>query len=264
MANVRASAIEAAKKGGAVLMRHYGEDLRIRFKEDSSKVTEVDMESNEQVLSILSTRFPDFAILSEENPGALDQAIDDRPTWVIDPLDGTSNYVSGIPLFGTAIALVEKKEVVLSVFFDPVHNELFVAEKGKGATLNNKPIHVSDRQVTRGGMLFAGRGYHKEDRERHAGIISQLEKETTYFRRLGSASIMLSMVAAGRSDCVILTGAKSPWDTLPGSLLVREAGGVITDYCGNPWTYTSNDMAATNGNIHDQLVTMTKEGCSKC
>lgn len=252
------AAKQAAKKAGRILKKHFGDQHRIRFKEDSSIVTEIDLASNEAILKILKEHFSNHTFLSEELPGALQQKIDDRPTWVIDPLDGTSNYVAGIPLFGITIALVENREAKFGLIYDPLHDEMFVAEKGRGAVMNGEPIHVSAQMVTRGGMLFAGRGDKKQSRDRHANIIAALERETTYFRRLGSAAIMLASVAVGRADSVILTSAKTPWDTIAGALLVREAGGKITDYCGDAWTHESEDLVATNGQIHDQLIAITR------
>jgi myo-inositol-1(or 4)-monophosphatase len=134
---------------------------------------------------------------------------------------------------------------------------MFAAEKGKGATLNGKQIKVSTREVTRGGMLFAGRGFQDRDRVRHGKIIYALERQTPYFRRLGSAAHMLAGVACGRADAVILTGNK-PWDTVAGILLVEEAGGKVTDYCGRRWTMKSEDLVATNSAIHKEIIKITK------
>lgn len=249
-------AIEIAKSAGALVRERFGKSTRVDRKEDQSLVSEVDMLSHDFILEELSAAFPAHAILSEESPGALHTVIDTKPTWVIDPLDGTSNFLSNIPLFAVAICLVEAGKTKLGVIYDPIHNELFSAEKGQGTHLNGAPVFVSKKDVPRGAMLFAGRGYKERDRQRHANIISELERQTTYFRRLGSATIMLAYVAAGRADTVILTG-NNPWDTLAGAFLVEEAGGHISDYCGHFWKHTSEDLVATNGIIHSKLIEIT-------
>lgn len=251
------TAIRIATSAGDLLRGAYGSSNHVRTKEDGSFVSEADMLSHDFILKELARHFPDHRILSEESPHALESEISVEPTWVIDPLDGTSNFLAHIPLFGVALALVVNKEVEIGLIYDPIHQEMFAAQKGKGATLNGVPLAVSKKEVPRGAMLFAGRGYKEKHRKRHAQIISALEQQTTYFRRLGSATIMLAYVAAGRADAVILTGSSS-WDVVAGALLVKEAGGTISDYCGHPWTLSSGDLVATNGIIHDHLVEITR------
>lgn len=250
-------AVDVALKAGKLLQKYFRSGkMIVNQKEDNSPVTDCDMMSHQLIIDHLTHAFPTHKILSEESPNALQNQIENHPTWIIDPLDGTSNFIAEIPLFAVVIAFVVKKETQIGIIYDPIHKELFIAEKGKGAKLNNRPIHVSTYNQTKGGMLFAGRGYKKRDRDRHGQIIFALEKETTYFRRLGCASIMLSSVAAGRADSVILTG-NEPWDTLAGSLLIKEAGGKITNYCGKPWTIDSEDLLASNGLIHKKLLKIT-------
>ncbi len=249
---------QAAREAGKIIMDAFPKQKRVQIKSDHSPVTETDHASSALITDLIQKHFPDHSILSEEQPDALHATIGDGPTWVIDPVDGTSNFISGLPLFAVMIAFVENREIQMGLIFDPLHDEMFVAVKNEGATLNGNLISVSTRSTTRGAMLFAGRGYKKRDHERHGEIIYALEQQTTYFRRLGTAAIMLSSVAAGRADSVILTGSK-PWDVLPGILLIREAGGIVTDYCGRPWTLDSQDIVATNGHIHDELIAITKE-----
>jgi myo-inositol-1(or 4)-monophosphatase len=259
----RSIGIKAAKEAGGFLMENLYKIHAVKYKEDSSKVTEIDLKSNEIIINIIKSKFPDHKIISEESGKEEDKIIGNGPTWIIDPLDGTSNYIVKLPLFAVAIAFINNSETQLGIIYDPKGDEMFVAEKGKGSTLNNEPINTSDRVLTRGGMLFAGRGHKQKDRDKHATIICNLEKETSYFRRLGSAAIMLASVAAGRADSVILSGAKS-WDTAAGALLVKEAGGKVTDYCGNKWGHKSPDLVATNKHIHDQLINITKGLAEEC
>jgi myo-inositol-1(or 4)-monophosphatase len=257
------TAITAAKCAGAYLLSMFGQPTEVHQKGDTSFVSDVDLEASRLIESVLRKAYPDYALLDEEMHGALHYEFMHDPTWVVDPLDGTSNFLAGIPIFGVAIALVENLKTKVGVIFDPLHDELFVAEAGGGATLNGKPIHVSNQRGAKGGMLFAGRGYKKRDRERHGKIIYDLEQKTTYFRRLGCATHMLSSVASGRADSVILTG-NNPWDVLSGALLVQEAGGRITDYCGIEWSLDSGDLIASNGTLHQDIVDITRVTDTTC
>lgn len=248
--------IFAAKQAGEYLLSVFGSDHDIRYKSDTSPVTEADMHSSELIERVIKESFPEHSVLSEETPGALETSIGMEPTWIIDPLDGTSNFIAKIPLFAVIIALVIEQKTVLGIIFDPVHNDLFVAEDGKGTTLNGVITHVSTKEHIRGAMLLAGRGYRDSDHQRHGEIIYALEQETTYFRRFGCAAMMLASVASGRADSVIMTG-NTPWDVAAGALLITEAGGKITDYCGNPWGLESKDLVATNGILHNELISIT-------
>ncbi|KKW31208.1 MAG: Inositol-1-monophosphatase [Candidatus Uhrbacteria bacterium GW2011_GWA2_52_8d] len=250
--------ISAAKAAGEYILSVFGQTQDVRFKSDNSAVTDADIRSSKIIEKIISEAFPDHTILCEESSDALTRTVGLEPTWVIDPLDGTSNFIAHIPLFAVVIGYVVDGKTELGIIFDPLHNELFIAQAGKGASLNGASMHVSTKGNFQGAMLFAGRGYRDQDHERHGQIIYALEQQTTYFRRLGSAAIMLASVAAGRADSVILTGNK-PWDVVAGALLIAEAGGQVTDYCGNPWNLESPDLVASNGIIHEQLIAITRE-----
>ena len=257
-------AISAAKEAGAYVLSYFGSDQNVRFKADNSPVTDADIGSSNIIKNTIQKAFPEHTVLCEELPDALTRTIGPEPTWIIDPLDGTSNFIAHIPLFAVVIGLVVDGKTQLGVIYDPLHDELFVAQAGKGTTLNGRNVRVSTKDKVRGAMLFAGRGYRDEDHERHGKIIYALERQTTYFRRLGAASIMLASVACGRADSVILTGNK-PWDVVAGALLIQEAGGMVTDYCGDPWSMESADLVATNGLIHTNLIGITqKENAAKC
>lgn len=258
------AAISIAQEAGSLLADFFSSEMQdIQKKIDASLVTDADFASHNLIKERLLSTFPNHTFFSEESPDALERSIGPEPTWVVDPLDGTSNFVARMPLFATVLTLVENREPTVAVIYDPVHNELFAASKGRGTTLNGEPVSVSKRQTTKGAMLFAGRGYRDRDHKRHGEIIYELEQQTTYFRRLGSAAIMLSSVASGRADAVILTGNK-PWDVLAGALLIQEAGGQITDYCGRPWSVDSEDLVATNGKLHGELTAITKEKEGTC
>jgi myo-inositol-1(or 4)-monophosphatase len=251
------TAIAAAREAGKILMDAYAGSktaLKVEYKKFHEPVTLADHASNDAIIRRLTKAFPNDEILSEESNGA--ELIGTKPIWVIDPLDGTTNFINHIPLFAITIARLENGVPSVGVIYDPLHDEMFVAERGKGARLNGEPIKTSTRDVTRGAMLFAGRGYRDRDRIKHGKIIYALERRTPYFRRLGSAAIMLLSVAAGRADAVILTGNRL-WDTVAGVLLVEEAGGKVTDYRGRKWTYKSDDLIASNRPIHGKIVDIT-------
>lgn len=246
-----------AKDAGRILMKHYQKEVAVSYKHKKEPVTAADLESNIFITKKLEKAFPNDYILSEE-AGGLNGGIDERTTWVIDPLDGTSNFLHGIPLFAVTIVLIEKREPVLGIIYDPVHNELITAMKGKGTKLNGKKIPTEKiKPKSSRHMFLAGRGHGGDATKRHGKIILALEKEMPYFRRLGSAASMLSAVATGRADGVILTGSET-WDTAAGALMVQEAGGIVTDYCGKPWTIDSIDLVASRGVKHEIITDITK------
>lgn len=249
-------AISAANEAGGILRAAFKSKHtnNITYKKHNEPVSEADLSSNRVITERLKAAFPDYLILSEEMENVDDFEMGDQPTWVIDPLDGTSNFLRGVPLFAVVIALVVKREPVLGLIYDPLQDELFLAIAGQGATMNGDQIAVSQRTRT---MLMAGRAHDNESVIRHGQILYALEKTNSYFRRLGSAAIMLAMVASGRSEGVILTGSKS-WDTAAGALLVKEAGGVITDYCGKPWEVCCRDLVACSKSVHEDIIKATE------
>jgi len=253
-------AITAAHRAGKMLACTFDNRKLGSFflKKNKEVVSEADYEANDIIISRIKKTFPNHRILSEETEKDRELPITNQPTWIIDPLDGTSNFVSHIPLFAVAIALVENGVTTMSIIHDPLHDDTYVAEKGQGTFLNWEPIRVAENQIRPGTMLFAGRGHENRDKQRHRSIIYTLEEKMPYFRRLGSASIMMALVAAGRAEAVILTGNK-PWDIVPGALLIKEAGGKLSDYCGRSWRYQSDDIVASNGFVHDSIIRLTKD-----
>lgn len=249
-------AISAANEAGEILRSAFKTNHanKVTYKAHNEPVSEADFASNKVITDRLKKAFPEYLILSEEMEGVDEFKITNQPTWIIDPLDGTSNFLRKVPLFAVVIALVVNQEPVLGIIYDPLQDELFLAEAGKGATLNGEKISVSKRERT---MLMAGRAHDNKSVIRHGQILYALEKTTSYFRRLGSAAIMLTTVACGRTEGVLLTGSKS-WDTVAGALLVKEAGGIITDYCGKPWNVASCDLVASNIKVHDAMIKATR------
>ncbi len=222
--------VRAARQAGNILLRHMGklESLNVFEKGPQDYASEVDSLAEAAIIKELRRAHPDIAILAEES-GAMGKG---RQTFVIDPLDGTSNFLHGIPHFCISIALVENGEPTDGVIFDPLRNEVYSASKGAGATLNDRKIRVSDRKDLNGAMLITG--FPPRERPRlgpHLAAIQSLLGEAEDIRRTGSAALDLAYVAAGRADGYFEAGIK-PWDIAAGMLLVREAGGRVCDFRG--------------------------------
>jgi myo-inositol-1(or 4)-monophosphatase len=222
--------VKAARAAGNVLLRHMNklDALNVVEKDRMDYASEVDSLAEKEIIKEFRRATPDYAILGEES-GPIGNS---RFTWVIDPLDGTSNYLHGIPHFCVSIALVENGEPVHGVIFDPLRNELFTTSRGSGATLNDRKIRVADRKDLNGAMLITG--FPPRERARtsaHLKCIDTLLTEAEDIRRTGSAALDLAYVACGRADAYFEAGVK-PWDIAAGVLLVLEAGGKVSDFRG--------------------------------
>ena len=222
--------IKAARAAGNVLLRnmHKLDALNVVQKERMDYASEVDGLAEAAIIKELRKATPDYAILGEEG-GAQGAG---RYTWVIDPLDGTSNYLHGFPHFCISIALVENGEPIHGVIFDPLRNDLFTASRGSGAALNDKKIRVAERKDIAGAMLITG--FPPRERKNASAqlkCIDALLLEAEDIRRTGSAALDLAYVACGRADAYFESGVK-PWDIAAGVLMVREAGGKVVDYRG--------------------------------
>ena len=222
--------VKAARQAGTVLLRHLGklESLSVFEKGRQDYASEVDHLAEAEIIRELKRAYPDAAFLAEES-GVMGKG---RQTFVIDPLDGTSNYLHDIPHFCVSIALVENGEPTDAVIFDPLRNEIYSASKGAGATLNDRKIRVAERKDMTGAMLITG--FPPRERARIAPQMAALQGmlgEAEDFRRTGSAALDLAYVAAGRVDGYFEAGVKA-WDIAAGVLLVREAGGRVCDFRG--------------------------------
>ncbi|WP_133499659.1 inositol monophosphatase family protein [Cognatilysobacter terrigena] len=225
--------IKAARAAGNVLLRHMHklDALNVVEKGRMDFASEVDGLAEKEIIKEFRRATPDYAILGEES-GPLNTGARARYTWVIDPLDGTSNYLRGIPHFCVSIALVENGEPIHGVIFDPLRNEIFAASRGAGAVLNDKRIRVADRKDLDGAMLITG--FPPRERERASAqlkCVDSLLLQAEDIRRTGSAALDLAYVACGRADGYFEAGVK-PWDIAAGVLMVREAGGKVVDYRG--------------------------------
>lgn len=250
-------AVEAALKAGQILREGFGGLRRISYKgSPSNLVTEMDRRAEALIVEHLLEAFPSHAVLGEEG-GARPGASDYR--WLIDPLDGTTNYAHGLPVFAVSIALERAGIVELGVGYDPSREECFVAERGKGATLNGEPIQVSatrrlDESLLATGFPYDIRTTAATNLPEHAA----LSLRARAVRRLGSAVLDLCYVAAGRLDG-FWELALGPWDMAAGGLIVREAGGHVTDLHGGPWRLDDPGLVASNGSIHDAVLAALAE-----
>jgi myo-inositol-1(or 4)-monophosphatase len=248
---MREIAIETARQAGALLREGLARPRDVELKSAYEAVTAIDRASEALVVGALRASFPSHAILSEEG-GGVEQA--SEYWWIIDPLDGTNNYVHGFPFFCVSIGLLRGGAPILGVVYDPLRDELFVAEAGRGAWCNDEPIRVSATPALAAALLTTGFPYDFAGRDdNNAREFIRLQGRTQGVRRPGAAALDLAYVACGRSDGHWELSLK-PWDVAAGLLLVAEAGGRATDWRGalaDPW---SGRLVATNGRIHDELL----------
>ncbi|MDD5083148.1 MAG: inositol monophosphatase family protein [Dehalococcoidales bacterium] len=247
-------AANAAREAGAYLVKSFRTAVGISYKDTghANPCTSADRGAEELVLKVLSTRFPEHAILSEEK-GRLGP--ESEYTWIIDPLDGTVNFMHGYGHFAVSIALACRDEVVLGVVFNPATNELFAAEKGKGAFLNDSPIRVSRVAAINESLLAISFPYDRdsEDFRKSIDCFTRLLYCSQALRRDGSTALALCNVACGRVDGFCVSG-NQPWDYAAGTLLVTEAGGRVTDFNGRPFNFSLGQVLATNGILHESMM----------
>src|SRR6185312_9139647 len=251
--------VNAAYKAGRSLTRDFGEieNLQVSKKGPADFVSNADRKAEEIVFEELRKARPTYAFLMEE--GGEVTGTDGQHRWIVDPLDGTTNFLHGIPMFAVAIALERGQEIVASVIFNPVMDELFTAEKGGGAWLGDrKRLRVAGRRHLADCVIATGiRGGGAGDDARIIRQIAHISPATSGIRRTGSASTDLAWLAAGRFDGYWEAGL-SPWDVAPGALLLREAGGTITDFAGAAGSIWNGQVVAGNETIQGQLLKLIK------
>lgn len=245
-------AITAAKEAGAIQMNHFGQVQSITYKGEFDPVTEVDRLSDLAIQKTIRQTFPDHDLLTEESPF---REKGSTWRWIIDPLDGTTNYARGFPFFSISIGLEKEGEVILGVVYIPVLDELFVGRKGEGAFLNGKRITVSQTDQLKRSFLATGFPYDVQERpEDYLRYFRQFIRQTFAIRRPGSAAIDLCYVAAGRFDGFWELKLQ-PWDVAASNLIVSEAGGRISNAEGEPFDiYSRGFLVASNGRIHSQML----------
>jgi myo-inositol-1(or 4)-monophosphatase len=249
--HIREIAFKAARHAGALLRERVGNIGNIDYKSAFNIVTDVDRESEKRIIALLNEHFPNDQILAEET-GAHEAGSNRR--WIIDPLDGTANYSHGYPFFSVSIGFEDDGDMKLGVVYNPMSDEMFWAEKGKGAWLNDKQIHVSSH--TKLGTCLLATGFPADTATAKLSNIVQFSKVTDVsmgVRRDGSAALDLAFVACGRLDG-FWELKLAQWDLAAGTLLVREAGGVVTDLSGGPFDIRTGHVLATNKLIHQELI----------
>jgi myo-inositol-1(or 4)-monophosphatase len=253
----RRVAIDAAREAGALLHEGFRAAHRVAFKgQTTNLVTEMDERAEELIVGRLAAAFPDDAILAEERGAARGRS---GRRWIVDPLDGTTNYAHGLAVFSVSIALEVDRRIALGVAYDPSADELYVAERGRGATVNDAPLAVSSTATLDGSLLTTGFPYNiRETRDTNLTEYAAFAVRCRGVRRLGSAVLDLAWVAAGRLDG-FWELRLGPWDVAAASLFVEEAGGRITNLVGGPVEVDAPAVVASNGRIHDEMLAVLRQ-----
>jgi myo-inositol-1(or 4)-monophosphatase len=252
-----ATAVEAVVRAGAIQMAKFGGEFRVDKKGAIDLVTEVDVDVERMFRALVSERFPDHQVLAEEMGGA--DSVPQGPCWVFDPIDGTTNFTHGLPIFCSSLALEIDGVAEVGAVYDPTRKELFTAERGGGAYLNGRPLRVSSAARLVDAMLVTGFPYDVHSRiEEIVGLFGRFVGQARAVRRLGSAAIDLCYIAAGRMDAFWERDLK-PWDIAAGALIVAEAGGRITNMDGQPFASRGRDVLASNGLLHDDMLGVIAE-----
>ena len=247
-------AIETARDAGQLLLEKFDQGIKVSKKGDINLVTEADLASEALIIERIKSYYPKHSILAEESGEAVIIGGDNTWKWIIDPLDGTTNYAHGYPCFCVTLALEHEGEIKIGVTFDPTRNEMFAAERGRGASLNNKPIRVSAAEELGDSLIVTGFPYDFKRREDFARHLTQFLVRSRGVRRDGSAAIDMAYVACGRFDGMWEEGL-NPWDMAAGVVLVQEAGGLVTCIDGSAFDVEEPNLLATNGSsIHQELV----------
>ena len=252
-------AIRAARAAGDVIIRQidYVQDFPVSQKSRNDFVTEVDKQAERVIIEILHKSYPDHAILAEESGRQGDSPF----LWIIDPLDGTTNYLRGFPHYAISIALQHRGKLDQAVVYDPLRQELFTASRGEGALLNNKRLRVSKQKYLEGALLGTGFPFKEQERlDEYLNGFKALFPMTAGIRRAGAAALDLAYIACGRLDGFWELGLK-PWDIAAGALLVKEAGGLISDFEENDTYLENGDVVAANPEIYSEMLDKLNEGC---
>ena len=252
-------AIQTAREAGQILADKFGRALQVSNKGDIDLVTEADLAAERLIVERIRSYHPRHAILTEES-GDVKEAggADAAHKWIIDPLDGTTNYAHGYPVFCVSIALEHEGRIVLGVVYDPTRDELFAAERGEGATLNGRSIRVSETDELNRALICTGFPYDVRERGDFVQHFRRFIMRAQSVRRDGAAALDLACVAAGRFEGFYEEGLR-PWDVAAGVLLVEEAGGRVTHYDGSPFNIYATHITASNGLVHDEMLRVLAE-----
>ncbi|HEY2444162.1 MAG TPA: inositol monophosphatase family protein [Rhizomicrobium sp.] len=248
----------AARKAGRGLIRDFGEieNLQVSLKGPADFVSTADQRTERILVQELSKARPGYQFLVEES-GAI-EGPDKSHRFIVDPLDGTTNFLHGVPHFAISIALEREGQLVSAVVYNPVTDEMYTAEKNHGAYLNDKRLRVAARKLLKSALIVTGMPFHgREGHDQFLAELAPIMVATAGVRRLGSAALDLAYVAAGRFDAFWERGL-STWDVAAGILLVREAGGEVSDLAGGPHALEKGDILAANDTLHPQLLKMLR------
>ena len=251
-------ALRTARRAGQLLCEFYHQHHTVSRKtSEIDLVTEADLASEWLIVEAIRARFPDQAILSEEGLGDLQRITSGMSyLWIVDPLDGTVNYAHGYPVWGVSLALARQGQVVLGVTYDPLRDEIFWTERGRGAWFSGEPMHVSAATRLRDALVATGFAYERATlADNNLAEFGAVMPRVQGARRAGAAVLDLAHLAAGRLDAYWEMHLQ-PWDWAAGWLLIEEAGGRVTDMRGEPWSLGTKDMVASNGLLHDQLLAL--------
>ena len=243
----------AAREAGALLLERFGDVRDVRLKSPGNPVTDVDLAAERLVMERLSSEYPGMAVLGEESPGL---PYDEGYVWIVDPLDGTRNYAIGVPHFSVVVGLVLDGEPLVGVNYDPVRDEMFDAELGGGAFLNGQPITVSKKPEMPDAIVGTDLSYDGDGAANGLDVIRGMWPYFQALRVMGSAALGIAYTAAGRHD-LYFHHRLEPWDQVAGILLVREAGGMVTDRKGGHAGLDSDGLIASNAALHEEFLKLT-------
>lgn len=257
MNNVLDFAIQCALESGRIQSEYFQKRIGIHHKGEINIVTDVDIACQRRIIELIEKQYPDDAIIAEEKENTFDET---RNKWIVDPLDGTTNYAHGYPFFCTSIAYEVKGEVVAGVVYNPIFKELFSAQKGEGASFNGEKIQVSGINDMKQALLSTGFPYDlPTSTKNNISHFVNFLYHAQAVRRDGSAALNLCYVACGRFDAH-WEMKLNPWDMAAGVLIVKEAGGSVTDFQGEKFNIYGDELLASNGLLHDRLLQVLKEG----
>ena len=253
-------AIQMARDAGRILIDRQGRSLQVSSKGDINLVTEADLAAEKLIIERINSYYPRHAILAEESGASngSETGAGSEWKWIIDPLDGTTNYAHGYPCFCVSIALERAGKIEIGVIYDPVREEMFAAERGQGATLNDRTIRVSDVDELNSAMLCTGFPYDVRERPDFAHHFTEFTMRAQAVRRDGSAALDLAFIACGRFDGFWEDGL-NPWDVAAGVLMIEEAGGLVTDFSGAALDIYTPKVLASNGLVHEAMMGVLKD-----
>src|SRR3989338_4905238 len=251
---MKSAMLKAAKEASKIILTHYGNYGKLKFKNPRSLLTKVDLLSDKKIKGIISKKYPNHNFLTEES-GFTDKG--SEYTWIIDPIDGTTNFTSKIPYFAVSIGLARNNEVIMGIVYNPCTKEVFFAERGKGAFMNNKRINVSNKNKMKDAMLAFAIPSSIKTSQKTFVLLSKIFGSVRGMRNPGSAALNMCYVAAGKFD-LFLSLSLNSWDAAAGFLIVEEAGGKVTSLKNKRWAIDDKTCIATNKKLHEKFIKILK------